>query len=101
MNIENTNNLATNTIVIPASTSFFCIRYRSPNPEWNGSPTNIKCSISEWNPAPDPPKNINNNYSGKDLTYPLIKTVDNIQTITELFNKLIWNPETACIIETS
>jgi hypothetical protein len=99
LNIENNNNLATNTIVLPAPTSFFCIRYRSPNPDWSGSPANVNCSIQEWNSTPDPPKNINNNYSGKDLTFPLIKTVDNINTITELFNTLIWDPETACIIE--
>ena len=90
-------NLAgSSTVLLPAPNALWCFRYRDPARDWVGSPYQVKCSVKNWNTIPTPsplPTNMINAYA-----FPYIKTVD-ATSLTDLINKLSWDPNTATIVE--
>lgn len=90
-------NLAATTVLLPAPSALWCIRYRDPQSNWVGSPLNVKCSVKEWNTIPTP-QNIDANMMNT-YGFPYIKTVD-ANSVEDLISKLQWDPSTATIIET-
>jgi hypothetical protein len=76
-----------NAFLLPAPNSLWTIRYRTPSTTWQGSPSNVGCSFTDFSLA---------NPAEMGSYYPLFQPVE-ASSIDHLVSKLRWNKSTSNI----
>jgi len=75
--------------VLPAPTSVWTIRYRDPNPDWEGSPSRVGCRPDQFCEAS--PDQLGEYYP----RFIQVEGLPGASTIDDLAAKLTWDPATA------